>query len=132
MKAPINRTRTLRIWIPGTIAVLLSIACAFSYFGYIGQGIAVGALLGLPGREADVAIAQHRGTDWLLASLFCFTGSIVTGAVALPFPFYPDASRLSRLVARSVLVSILSVALTVFSGVVGFSIIAALHHHLAR
>jgi hypothetical protein len=127
MEAPLSRTSTSRIWISGALALLLSIACAFCYFGYMGQGIAAGALIGLPGRERDVAIAQHRATFWLMASLFCFTASIVTGTVAFPFPFYPDASRLSRLVARFVLASILSLAVTVFIGFVAFSIITALH-----
>jgi hypothetical protein len=52
-----GRAATSRIWILGSIAALFSIACAFSYFFYMGQGILVGALLGLPGREGDVAVA---------------------------------------------------------------------------
>jgi hypothetical protein len=125
VKASIDRTITHRIWIPAVIAVLLSIASALSYFGYIGQGIVVGALLGLPGRESDVALAQHQATYWLLASLCCLTGSTLTATLALPF--YPDASRPSRFIARFVLASMLSLALTVFIVVVAFSIIAALH-----
>ena len=92
MEAALSRTSTSRIWISGALALLLSIACAFCYFGYMGQGIAAGALIGLPGREGDVAIAQHRATFRLMASLFCFTTSIVTGTVAFPFPFYPDVA----------------------------------------
>lgn len=107
------------------MAVLLSIASAFSYLGYVGQGIIVGGLLGLPGRESDVVIAQHWATYWLVASLCCLTGSIVTAALVLPID--SDASRLSRFIARFVVASILSLAVTVFIEFVAFSIITALH-----
>ena len=122
MKATTDRRSRLRLWILGAIVTLLSMASAFCYFGHIGQEIVVGALLGLPGRDADVAIAQHRATYWLMASLFCLTGSILTGAVAMPF--YSDASRPSRFIARFVLASIFSLVLTVFIGAVAFSISA--------
>jgi hypothetical protein len=126
MKAVIDRQTTLHIWVLGTIAVLLSVASAFSYFLRIGQGIVVGDLLGLPGREADVALARHRATYWLMASLICLTGSIVTTTLALPY--YADASRLARFIARFILASIFSLALTVLIGVVSLTIITALHH----
>jgi hypothetical protein len=129
MEATINPTNNLRIWASGALALLLSIACTFCYFGYMGQGIAIGDMIGLPGREADIALAQHRANYWLMACLFCFTTSIVTGTVVFPFPFYRDASRLSRMVARFMLASILSLALTVFVGVVAFSVLTALHRH---
>jgi hypothetical protein len=109
MKAAIARQTPLRIWSLGAIAVLFSIASAFSYLGHIGQGIVVGDLLGLSGREADVAVAQQRATYWLIASLFCLTGSISTAAFALPF--YTDASRLSRFIARFILASVFSLVL---------------------
>jgi hypothetical protein len=125
MEASIDHTITHRVWIPAVIAVLLSIASALSYFGYVGQGIVVGALIGLPGRESDVAIAQHQATYWLVASLCCLTGSIVTAALALPL--CSDASRSFRFIARFVVASILSLAVTVFIGFVAFSIITALH-----
>src|SRR6266436_3309178 len=107
MKAAVNRQATLHVWVLGTIAVVLSVASAFSYF--IGQGLVVGDLLGLPGREGDVALAQRRATYWLIASLVCLTGSTVATTFALPF--FADASRLARLVARFVLASICSFAL---------------------
>lgn len=130
MKAAIHRQTTLHIWVLGTIAVLLSVASAFSYFLHIGQGIVVGDLLGLQGREADVALAQHRYTYWLIACLTCLTGSIVTTALALPY--YADASRPARFIARLILASIFSLASTVLIGVVSFTIITALHHSVVR
>jgi hypothetical protein len=130
MKAAIDRQTTPHIWALGTIAVLLSVASALSYFLHIGQGIVVGDLLGLPGHEADVALAQHRATYWLMACLICLTGSIVTAALALPC--YADASRPARFIARFVLASIFSLALTVLIVVVSFAIITALHHSVVR
>jgi hypothetical protein len=130
MRAAIDRQTTPHIWVLGTIAVLLSVASALSYFLHAGQGIVVGDLLGLPGHEAGVALAQHRATYWLMACLICLTGSIVTAALALPF--CADASRPVRLIARFVLASIFSLALTVLIGVVSFAIITALHHSVVR
>ena len=77
MKASTDRQDVLRFWILGTCAVLLSAASAFSYLGCIGQGIVVGDLLGLRGREADVAIAQRWATYWLVASACCLGGSLL-------------------------------------------------------
>jgi hypothetical protein len=65
-----------RIWISVAIATPLWIASAFSYFLYMAQGIVVGALLGLPGRESDVAFAQNRASQCLLASVCFLTVSI--------------------------------------------------------
>jgi hypothetical protein len=127
MKLSTDRQAPLRLWVLGGGALLLSIASAFSYIGYIGQGIVVGDLIGLRGREADVAAAQQWATYWLLASAFCLAGSIGTVTPALPFPFYADASRLSRFTARLVLASIFSTVLTVLVGLVLFSVITALH-----
>jgi hypothetical protein len=110
-----------RIWIAAAIATPLSIASAFSYFAYMAQEIVVGALLGLPGRESDVAIAQHRAWQSLLASVCFLTVSIVTTTFTLPF--YEDASRISRTTARFVMASILCLGITVLIGVVAFSII---------
>jgi hypothetical protein len=121
----VHRTTAFRVWIPGSIAVLLSIACAFSYIAYMGQGIIAGALLGLPGRQGDVAFAQHRAAYWFLASLFCLIASAATGTIALPF--YSDASRRSRLIERFILASIFSVIFTVLVGIVAFSAMTALH-----
>jgi hypothetical protein len=122
------RTATARIWILGSIAALLSIASAFSYFLQMGQGIIVGALLGLPGREGDVAVAQHRAAYWFLTSLLCLIASVVTATTALPF--FANASRPSRLIGRFILASIFSVVFTVLIGIVAivaFDLITTLH-----
>jgi uncharacterized protein YacL len=112
-----------RIWISTAIAMPLSIASAFSYLGYMAQGIVVGALRGLPGRESDVSLAQHRALEWLLASVVFLTVSVVMTTFALPF--YADASRLSRTTARFAMASILCLAMTVLIALVAFSIFTA-------
>lgn len=130
MDTGIKRRTTPKVWVLGTIAVVLSVASAFSYFGFFAQGFVVGDLLGLPGREGDVALAQHRATYWLIACLACLTGSIIVTALALPF--FADASLLARLTARFVIASICSVALTVSIGAAAFTIITALHRSVVR
>ena len=107
MKPAINRQTTLHIWVLGTIAVLLSCASAFSYFLRVGQGIVIGDLLGLPGREADVALAQHRYTYLAncVSDLFdrldsddgsctsVLRGSVTSGAVHRTFYYRLDLLR---------------------------------------
>jgi hypothetical protein len=65
-----------------------------------------------------------------MACLTCLTGSIVTTALALPY--YADALRPARFIARFILASIFSLALTVLIAVVAFTIITALHHSVVR
>ncbi len=110
-----------RIWIATAIAMPLSIASAFSYVAYMAQGIVVGALLGVPGRESDVAFAQHLAGKWLLGSVCFLTAAIFTITVALPF--YADANRIPRTVARLVIASALCFGATVGIGFAAFSII---------
>ena len=126
MKVALDRQTPPRIWVLGTITVLLSVASARSYIFYLAQGIFIGDSLGVPGGEANVVLAQHRATYWLKASLACWAGSIVAATFALPF--YPDASCLARLIARFLIASVFCLGLTVFIGVVSFEIIGWLHH----
>jgi hypothetical protein len=46
-----------RFWGLGALSVLLSAGAAFSYLHSMGYGIAAGDLIGLRGREVDVAFA---------------------------------------------------------------------------
>jgi hypothetical protein len=45
MKALTDQKYTVRFWVLGACAVLLSAAPAFTFLNYIGQGIVVGDLL---------------------------------------------------------------------------------------
>lgn len=125
-----NKEKSKSWWILGSGAVLFSVASAASYFGYITQGIVVGDLFGLRGREADVVAAQQWATYWLLASVSCLAASIVTTTFALPF--YADASRLSRFIARFILALIFPTVLTALIVLGAFSIIAALHRSVVH
>ena len=125
MKAAADRRASVRFWVLGVFVVLLSMASAFSYFGYVGQEVIGGDLLGLRGREADVALAQQRATYWWITSLFCLTGTTLT--VALALPICVDAPRLPRFIARFTVASILSLGLMALIGFAAFSIITGLH-----
>jgi hypothetical protein len=124
METATDQHDTHRVWALRAFAVLLCAASAFSYLSYMGQGIVVGDLLGLRGREADVAIAQRRAICWLAASVCCWGGASVAGALATPI--YEDAPRLPRFIARLVLALMISLALVVLIGF-SFSIITAPH-----
>jgi hypothetical protein len=117
MDRPINR----RIWISTAIATPLSIASALSFLFYIGQGIVAGDLLGLPGRESDVAIAQQWAARWLFGSFCLLAGAICTMTFALPF--YADSSPIPRTIARFAIASILCLGATVLIGYAAFLII---------
>lgn len=97
MKALTDQRDALRFWALGACAVLLSAASAFTFLIYIGQGIVVGDLLGLRGREAHVATAQRWAIFWLVVSGSCFAGSSVTAALTSAID--PEEPRLPRFVA---------------------------------
>jgi hypothetical protein len=121
----IGATANHRGWLRVAGAAGLSTASAFAYLGYVGQGIAFGAVLGLPGHEQDAAIFQHRAMYWFIASLFCQAGSIAV--ITRLLPFASDASALVRLLLRLFVAAVLSVLLTVVLATVTLSIAAALH-----
>jgi hypothetical protein len=121
---------TIRFWVLGACAVLLSAASAFAFLNYIGQGIVVGALLDLRGREADVATAQRWARFWQVASCACLSGSSVTAALTLPID--PDAPRVAKFIARLVVAAALSIVLTVLIAFASFSIIAASHRSVVH
>jgi hypothetical protein len=130
MKAPTDQKYAVRFWVLGACAVLFSAASAFTFLNYIGQGIAVGDLYGLRGREADVAVAQRWAIFWLSVSCACFVGSSVTAA--LVSPIVQDASRVARFVARLVVSATISLLLTALIALVSFSVIAASHRSVVR
>jgi hypothetical protein len=53
-------------WLRLALAVLFGIGAAFAFIVYLANGMVGGDLVGLPGRELDIAIAQHRSSIGLL------------------------------------------------------------------
>jgi hypothetical protein len=130
MKTLTDRQDAVRFWGLGACAIIFSAASAFTYLLYMGQGIVVGDLFGLRGREADVAIARQWATVWLVTSACCLGISSLAGALASRI--CEDAARVSRLIARLVVASVVSFVLAVLIGIVSFSIITASHHSVVR
>ena len=74
---------TEKVWLVAALALCLAAASAFAFFGYMAQGIAAGALIGLPGREQDVAQYQHQAMPWFVA---CFLFQVgLVGCLVLLF-----------------------------------------------
>lgn len=66
-------------WLLLTLAVLAALGAAFGFIAYAGNGMAASDLIGLPGREHDIAVAQHRSGVGLLSCVLFQLG--VTGAL---------------------------------------------------
>jgi hypothetical protein len=130
MKTATHRKDARRLWGLGALFVLLSAGAAFSYLHSMGYGIAAGDLIGLRGREGDVAFAQRWATVWLTTAVCCLGVSSLTGALATPI--YEDAARLSRLIARLMVAFAVSFVLALLIGYVCFATITSSHHSVVH
>jgi hypothetical protein len=93
-------------------------------------GIAAGDLIGVRGREGDVAFAQRWATVWLTTAVCCLGVSGLAGA--LTSSIYEDAARLSRLIARLMVALVVSFVLALLIGSASFWIITSSHHSVLR
>ena|SRR5215471_11218538 len=130
MKMATDRQDARRFWGLGALSVLLSAGAAFSYLHSMGYGIAAGDLIGLRGREGDVAFAQRWATVWFTTALCCLGVSSLTGALATTI--YEDTARFSRLIARLIVALVVSFVLALLIGFVSFSIITSSRHSIIR
>jgi len=130
MKTATDRQDARRFWRLGALSLLLSAGAAFSYLHSMGYGIAAGDLVGLRGREGDVAFAQRWAMVWLTSAVCCLGVSSLTGALATSI--YEDAAWLSRLIARLMVALVVSFVLALLIGFVSFSIITSSHHSVVR
>jgi len=130
MKTVADRQDARRFWGLGALSVLLSAGAAFSYLHSMGYGIAAGDLIGLRGREGDVAFAQRWATVWLMTAVCCLGVSSLAGALATSI--YEGSARLSRLIARLTVALVVSFVLALLIGFVSFSIITSSHHSVVR
>jgi len=127
---PIRRAGQPRIptWIVACLAVALSVAAALAYLAYMSNRIAAGAIIGLPGREADVALMQHHaGVSLVISALF------QAGVVIVLFSllrFGAEADRLVRWTARGAVATFLSFVITLGIGVIMFETLNLLRMHL--
>jgi len=130
MKTATDRQDARRFWGFGALSVLLSAGAAFSYLHSMRYGIAAGDLMGLRGREGDVAFAQRWAMVWLTSAVCCLGVSSLTGALATSI--YEDAAWLSRLIARLMVALVVSFVLALLIGFLSFSIITSSHHSVVR
>ena len=97
-------------WLRLTLAFITGLGAAFGCMVYIANGVVVGDLWGLPGREHQIAVAQHQARVGLLLCVLLQFG--VAGAI---FSFM---DRESYRLARVVWAVVISLAVTLVSGIV--------------
>lgn len=130
MKTATDRQDVTKFWALGALAVLLSAGAAFSYLHSMGYGMAAGDLIGLRGRERDVAYAHRWAMIWLMTAACCLGVSSLSGALATSI--YKEAAWLPRFVGRLVVASAASFVLAVLIVFVFVSIATAAHHSVVR
>jgi hypothetical protein len=114
-------------WMIACLAGAFSFVAALAYLAYMGNGIAAGAIIGLPGREGDVAVAQHHAVVWLgISALFQF-GVVI--ALFLLLRFGQEADRLVRFASRGAVAALLSFPTTFIVGMIMFETLNLLRMH---
>jgi hypothetical protein len=78
------------------------------------NGMVVGDLIGLPGREQQITLAQHRASLWLDASVIFET--VAALAVFSLLTIGSDSDALPRFLARGMTAVLLSLAVTLLLG----------------
>ena len=91
-------------WLWLTLAVVTGLGAAVGCMVYIANGVVVGDLWGLPGREHHIAVAQHQARVGLLSCVLFQFG--VAGSL------FSYMDKEDYLVARIVWAVVLSFALT--------------------
>jgi len=95
-------------WLWLTLAIVTGFGAAFGYMVYIANGVVVGDLWGLPGREQRIAVAQHQARIGLLSCVLLQFG--VAGAL------FSYMDRESYRLARIVWAFVISLAVTTACG----------------
>lgn len=104
----IDQTRFPK-WLRLTLAVAAALGAAFGFMVYVANGVVVEAIFGLPGREQDIAIAQHRGTVGMLSGVLLQLG--VAGAL------FSYTDRENDRVARIIWAVVISLLVTGACGI---------------
>jgi hypothetical protein len=118
----------LATWIGLALMGAFSVASVFSFLAYMSNGIAAGAIIGLPGREMDVMIVQHRAAVWLVVCAVFQFGSVV--ALFSILRFGAEADRFVRYASRGVVATFLSFVKTLVVGGIIFEMVNLLRPHL--
>ena len=92
-------------WLRLTLAVVVGMAAAYVFMRYIAYGREVGRLITRPGRERDIAIAQHRGTIALLSGVVLQFG-VAAALFTCMKREYGHAGRILRAVLVSLVVTL--------------------------
>lgn len=119
MESGINR------WFLRAVLVICASCAALAFFAYVANGMVVGDLIGLPGREDAISIARSR-------AIWCLTVSALfqAGVAAAIFPFLEfgeEATPFPRIALRAVVAGLISFPCTFVVGTLLFSILKMLH-----
>lgn len=115
-------------WILASLAAVFATVAALAYLAYIANGIAGGAIIGLPGREVDVAVAQRHAIVWLVMCAVFQFGVVI--AIFSLLRFGAEAGRLVRFASRGIVATFLSFPTTFVVGVAIFETMNLLRPHL--
>jgi hypothetical protein len=96
------------------MALTCATCSALSYMFYMANGIVTGDLIGLPGREQQIALAQHRASLWLGASVMFEVGAAL--AVFSLLKIGSDSDPLPRYIGRGMIAVLTSLAITLLLG----------------
>jgi hypothetical protein len=102
-------------WLRLAFVAVCSIGVAFASMAYVSNSIVVGALIGLPGRESDIAHAQHFATSWIVAAVFAQLGVILSVFSLLPVG--AESPKFTRITVRICLAIFLSFPITFGAGI---------------
>ena len=95
-------------WLWLTLAIVGGLGAAFALTAYVGNEMVAGGLIGLPGREHDISVAQHRASIGLLSCVLLQFG--VAGAL------FSYTDRENGYVGRFFVALLGSLALSVLCG----------------
>ena len=110
-----------KVGVTGAFALLAALAYLFS----VSNGVVAGAIVGLPGRERDVIVAEHRGLLWLGVCAGLQVSEVA--AIFWLLSFGEDAGRLARFTARGIVAAVVSVGTTSMSVWVMFNVLRHFH-----
>jgi hypothetical protein len=108
------RLHRLPRWSRWSVALICPVCAALSYIFRMANGMVVGDLIGLPGREQQITLAQHRASLWLDASVIFET--VAALAVFSLLTIGSDSDALPRFLARGMTAVLLSLAVTLLLG----------------